>query len=419
MEQSPSRRQAFTLVELLVVIAIIGILVGLLLPAVQAAREAARRMSCSNNFKQIGLGIHNYHSAYKQLPMNLTGTDRAFAGDISADSSRRFLSWLVPILPFIEQQGLWEQIVNPSNQLAPGTTFTTGGAAPLNNMWPAMGPVPWRVAYVPWVSEVPTYRCPSDPGQSQGGGGLGRTNYGCSLGDSIDQVWDGGRNERGFFNDNDNNTVDLDWMVTRSRSACRGFFWSRNESKFRDVLDGLANTIAAGELCTSSGKREIKADWVRNINFTPTNGTIGEPIFCKEGAHIDPDRPAYYHPTNGSVDVASANLRGARWADGRLAYSAINTILPPNNPSCSRNNSDANTYFISSPGSRHQGGAHVLMGDGAVIFLTDSIEAGNAAAQTVVRDGGNNPPGTQSPYGLWGALGTRDMGETIQEQLNQ
>ena len=70
---SRQRRGGFTLVELLVVIAIIGVLVGLLLPAVQAAREAARRMSCSNNFKQIGLGIHNYHSAFKSLPMHGTG----------------------------------------------------------------------------------------------------------------------------------------------------------------------------------------------------------------------------------------------------------------------------------------------------------------------------------------------------------
>ena len=77
-------KAGFTLVELLVVIAIIGILVGLLLPAVQAAREAARRMSCSNNFKQIGLAIHNYHSAYKQLPIHGAGTESPGTGSRSS-----------------------------------------------------------------------------------------------------------------------------------------------------------------------------------------------------------------------------------------------------------------------------------------------------------------------------------------------
>ena len=74
MKRSARPSNGFTLVELLVVIAIIGILVGLLLPAVQAAREAARRMSCSNNFKQLGLAVHNYHSAFKQLPIHGVGT---------------------------------------------------------------------------------------------------------------------------------------------------------------------------------------------------------------------------------------------------------------------------------------------------------------------------------------------------------
>ena len=160
MIREPRNRKGFTLVELLVVIAIIGVLVGLLLPAVQAAREAARRMSCSNNFKQIGLGIHNYHSTYKQLPKHGTGTKRGTAGNATNNYNRLFLSYLVPILPFVEQQALWEKISNPSVETVPGTSMP---GSVLGGMWPPMGPSPWRTQYVPWMTQVPTYRCPSDP----------------------------------------------------------------------------------------------------------------------------------------------------------------------------------------------------------------------------------------------------------------
>jgi prepilin-type processing-associated H-X9-DG protein len=106
-------------------------------------------------------------------------------------------------------------------------------------------------------------------------------------------------------------------------------------------------------------------------------------------------------------------------------YTSFTTILPPNSPSCQRGGGDYNEG-VHSAGSRHQGGAHVLMGDGAVVFITDSIEAGDNTLPPIERGLGSNPgwypgaePGAPSPYGLWGALGTRAVKEVIEEQLNQ
>ena len=129
----PIRHHGFTLIELLVVIAIIGVLVGLLLPAVQAAREAARRMSCSNNLKQVALATHNYESSFRVIPA-MTGSS-----DFSVQAR---------ILPYIEQAGLSELIQFESPLLT--------------------GP-PWLARFNPELREavetvVPTYLCPSDPG---------------------------------------------------------------------------------------------------------------------------------------------------------------------------------------------------------------------------------------------------------------
>ena len=97
----------------------------------------------------------------------------------------------------------------------------------------------------------------------------------------------------------------------------------------------------------------------------------------------------------------------------------ITTILPPNSPVCS-NGGNTFTIGVYGPSSRHQGGCHILMADGSVIFITDSIESGDITKGNVIWNGtGERAPGYKSPYGLWGALGTRASGEVIEEQFNQ
>lgn len=418
------RRRAFTLVELLVVIAIIGILVGLLLPAVQAAREAARRMSCSNNFKQIGIAIHNYHSAYKQLPMHGAGTDScggsapSFGNQGPSDnwwttyshSNSWRLSVLVGLTPFMEQQGLWDQISRPNTQNARDPSVV------LNPPWPPMGPVPSQNRYIPWVSEIPTIRCPSDPGV--GLPALGRTNYAACLGDSYFWSIQGARQFRQGGRNSPTACTRREWNAGHARhnqAANRGTFSPHDDRKFRDILDGLSNTIMMGEIATDLADRDIRTigdheptQWITQIRNNPK--------YCADQGLIDPERPRFWDP---STPVwTPVNGRGFRWASHRMEHSGMHTILPPNAELCAQRNPGGRT--VCPPSSRHQGGCHILMGDGAVVFMTDSVEAGNSRAPQVWLNGTDDAsPGSQSPYGLWGALGTRASNETIEEQLNQ
>jgi len=401
MKSHRQKSAGFTLVELLVVIAIIGVMVGLLLPAVQAAREAARRMSCSNNFKQIGLGLHNYHAAFNQVPYNLGGTTQRGIGATAPNGNvcnRFFLSGLVGLTPFIEQQALWEQISSP---LRVSATLT----------YPAMGPQPWQTNYIPWSTEVSSYRCPSDPGF--GLPALGRNNYAFSLGDNMDLVNSGGRNQKGFFEDagfganqsiTGNAELDDVAVANRARMTNRGFFWNRSKSGFRDILDGLSNTIAMGEIATGLGQNELIAD---TKSLLPTT-LITNPSICSGPTVIDPLRPRFYLPGN---ILGGTQQRGFRWADGRTLYTAFQTILPPNSGNCNVQTPAGDAApGVSSASSRHQGGAHILMGDGAVKFITESIDAGN-------RNAAPAQGGAASVYGLWGSLGTRGAKETV--DLNQ
>jgi prepilin-type N-terminal cleavage/methylation domain-containing protein/prepilin-type processing-associated H-X9-DG protein len=407
------KRSAFTLVELLVVIAIIGVLVGLLLPAVQAAREAARRMSCSNNFKQIGLGLHNYHSAYNQLPMHMGGTTNAqvagpAGGLLNPGHNRLELSALVGLTPFVEQQALWEQISNPFRP--EGTTF----------IYSPMGPNPRMTLanhspnqYDPWLTNVPFLRCPSDPGV--GLPAQGRTNYVVCLGDSASRSHTGGKNDLGEATDFAFGP-NTETIAEATRAGQRGFFVPRQTTRFRDVLDGLSNTIAMGEIITDLGDNDKRSQAVDGPgDVMVPNATV----FCS--SLTDSTRPQFWDPNTATIQGSGENTRGMKWAYGRIFYSGMNTILPPNREVC-MNGSGANiVHFegVCPPSSRHQGGVHILMGDGAVKFITDSIEAGNSQSAHVRARPGTNflVPGSQSPFGLWGALGTRASKEVIQEEF--
>ncbi|MFG0286573.1 MAG: DUF1559 domain-containing protein [Rhodopirellula sp. JB044] len=406
--------RGFTLVELLVVIAIIGVLVGLLLPAVQAAREAARRMSCSNNFKQIGLAIHNYHSAYDQMPIQGTGTQSAtdhwFWGD-KDDGNLHRLSFLVGATPFIEQQALWEQISNPLIGRTDGTTADPGGTTP----WPAFGPTPEEIQYIPWSTELPAFRCPSDPGT--GLPALGRTNYAACMGDSI--AW----SARGYLDIRGERGPKYqtgDHYSSRTRAGCRGAFVTLKKTQFRDILDGLANTIAGGEIATDLGDNDVRTSLPKAAGSVTAEATvIANPSACLDDTTplIDPQRPSFWSSGIPMGSIAAA--RGYHWADALPTYSGVFTILPPNRENCTWQKDQPSWHSgVLGVSSRHQGGAHVLMADGAVKFITDSIDAGDSRAGMVeYGKGGTQAPGSKSPYGLWGSLGTRASNEVIEGEF--
>lgn len=400
-------RSAFTLVELLVVIAIIGVLVGLLLPAVQAAREAARRMSCSNNFKQIGLALHNYHSAYKQLPRQHGGTWTN--GNTPTDMNNQMsLSAFVGLTPFMEQQSLWEQISSPSQQRIDGTLQTPA--------FPPMGPTTWTDQYIPWLTEIPTLRCPSDPGI--GAPAFGRTNYAVCMGDSIDFMNTGAIHVQGGVIVNPT----PDWVLFRSRAACRGAFVARRTMRFRDILDGLANTMLCAEIATDLGDRDIRTSAAIR-NGTPK--VLDEPDHCQQNGLVSHERPRFWSDgTDGGTapTLGGGNEgRGYRWSDAGTVWTEFNAILPPNREVClgGSGSTSVGSPGVAPPSSRHQGGAHVLLADGAIVFITDSIEAGDEHVGNVWLNGtGSSINGSPSPYGIWGAMGTRTASEVIEEQFN-
>ncbi len=340
------KRAGFTLIELLVVIAIIAVLIALLLPAVQSAREAARRIQCTNNLKQMGLGLYNYESTNGAFPPatilvypSATATKPSWQGSWSVNAR---------IAPFLELGPLYNSI-----------NFSGTYSDPANT----------TVSYTP----VKFLFCPSDPGPSIDnasllGTGDATSSYGQFVGDWY--VWaNGGPRNRSAFGPN----------------------YSRTLAMF---TDGLSNTMAASE------------------------GYIGH--LQARSCYTSPNSPPGMSPTSvPSPDVSLATLQSlvsacsgssrfgqkaghTRWTNGGVYYSGVTTAVPPN-PNVSYpgfsgpfdwvsidENNGGPTYASLSASSYHAGGVNVLMGDGSVKFMKNSV----------------------SPF-TWRALGTIAGGEVI------
>lgn len=356
-----NHRSGFTLVELLVVIAIIGILVALLLPAVQAAREAARRMQCTNNLKQLGLALHNYHDTHKAFVYRKGGTNMWGNDRKTGNAYRR--SGFISLLPFYEQGPMWTRIAAGD----PG--YPASGNAP-------EGPAAWN-GWGPWNNAPDMLLCPSDNGYPNKNGRY--NSYAFCTGDRVP-------------NNGDDQTP-------------RGLFGYRVGVRISDIKDGTSNTIAMSErLCQQNnamGGQNPATVGYRQIEYvlgvaTRVSGLAASPILCY--GVIDDKYFAEGTPIQARF--------GRAWMDGQPMYVGFNTVLPPNAPACADGGSWGDSYTIAMPpASRHPGGANCVFADGSVHFISDSVDTGRLDLP--------QPDNGMSVYGVWGALGSKDGGESV------
>lgn len=283
-------RTGFTLVELLVVIAIIGILVGLLLPAVQAAREAARRMQCSNNLKQLGLAAHNFESAYKKFPPGvLLPAPVGFpTPNLGVEFGKHSgIGHLVFLMPYMEQSAIYQGISTNSN-LDPdsnGVAAATGSpAALLNRYW--WDTNSWNFVHY----KLPTFLCPSDSAESgiessimnvyaSATSATALPGFGYYRESTAFAAWhstvmktnylgSGGRSGK-----TGSNAISATTTAGYPADSLNGIFSVRSKTKFGNIIDGTSNTFMFGEV-TGAFRQASKRSGRWMSFWIPSNGPM-------------------------------------------------------------------------------------------------------------------------------------------------
>lgn len=262
------------------------------------------------------------------------------------------LSGMVGLLPYIDQAPLFNQIANP---------LTVGGTT-----FPANGICPWEAGYPPWEAKIPGLLCPSEGRQvNASSNSIGDNNYAFCAGDG----------------------------TTMNTDNPRGVFGSNSSKGLRDITDGSSNTVLMAERMAALSTNDL-GNVAMNATATTPNDCLS--MFNKSTRQYN----------------SGANQKpysGDRWPDGGAPYAGFNTAVPVNGPSCALLTTphDSDNGFYAA-GSKHTGGCQVLMGDGAVRFISENINNGNPGANAISLNG-------QSPFGVWGALGTRSGGEVVGE----